>query len=198
MFLILKEKFASSFDVNSASVPAAVIAADTVLSRIESHRARRGNSRECEEERRQRTCKPGSVPKPKDLGDDHSSGAPVAGRLGATDPDDGAKTSPGHVIPWFPMTEDWPGRPYLVLLPVGFTMPPLLPGARCALTAPFHPCPSACRAEAWKRAGGLLSVALSLGSPPPDVIRHRVSVEPGLSSPPGHRKGRSSSPLTRR
>ena len=30
--------------------------------------------------------------------------------------------------------------------------------------------------------GGLFSVALSLGSPPPDVIRHRVSVEPGLSS----------------
>ncbi len=33
------------------------------------------------------------------------------------------------------------------------------------------------------RHGGLLSVALSLGSPPPDVIRHRISVEPGLSSP---------------
>ncbi len=33
-----------------------------------------------------------------------------------------------------------------------------------------------------RRRGGLLSVALSLGSPPPDVIRHRVSVEPGLSS----------------
>ena len=31
--------------------------------------------------------------------------------------------------------------------------------------------------------GGLLSVALSLGSPPPDVIRHRISLEPGLSSP---------------
>src|SRR5262249_29821446 len=30
--------------------------------------------------------------------------------------------------------------------------------------------------------GGLLSVALSLGSPLPDVIRRRVSVEPGLSS----------------
>jgi hypothetical protein len=26
-------------------------------------------------------------------------------------------------------------------------------------------------------------VALSLGSPPPDVIRHRASMEPGLSSP---------------
>ncbi|CAA6605474.1 conserved hypothetical protein [Rhodospirillaceae bacterium LM-1] len=28
-----------------------------------------------------------------------------------------------------------------------------------------------------------LSVALSLGLPPPGVTRHRVSVEPGLSSP---------------
>ena len=32
--------------------------------------------------------------------------------------------------------------------------------------------------------GGLLSVALSLGSPPPGVTRHRVSVEPGLSVNP--------------
>ena len=30
-------------------------------------------------------------------------------------------------------------RPYLVLLPVGFALPLLLPVARCALTAPFHP-----------------------------------------------------------
>jgi hypothetical protein len=36
------------------------------------------------------------------------------------------------------------------------------------------------------RAGGLFSVALSLGSPPPAVSRHRVSVEPGLSSPDGY------------
>jgi len=47
--------------------------------------------------------------------------------------------------------------------------------ARCALTAPFHPCRGTCR-------GGLFSVALSLGSPPPGVTRHRVSMEPGLSS----------------
>ena len=33
------------------------------------------------------------------------------------------------------------GRPYSVLLPVGFTLPPLSPGARCALAAPFRPCP---------------------------------------------------------
>ena len=30
-------------------------------------------------------------------------------------------------------------RPYSVLLPVGFAVPPALPPARCALTAPFHP-----------------------------------------------------------
>ena len=33
------------------------------------------------------------------------------------------------------------------------------------------------------RGSGSFSVALSLGSPPPDVIRHRMSMEPGLSSP---------------
>src|SRR5580704_16876469 len=71
-------------------------------------------------------------------------------------------------------------RSYLVLLPVGFSLPPPLPAARCALTAPFHPC----RPRGFpKRAGGILSVALSLGSPPPGVTRHRTSMEPGLSSP---------------
>jgi len=29
-------------------------------------------------------------------------------------------------------------RPYSVLLPVGFAVPFLLPGPRCALAAPFH------------------------------------------------------------
>ena len=74
-------------------------------------------------------------------------------------------------------------RPYSVLLPVGFTLPPPLPGARCALTAPFHPYP-------LRTKGGLLSVALSLESPPPGVTRHRVSVEPGLSSPRARRHER--------
>ena len=41
----------------------------------------------------------------------------------------------------YPPEADAAGRPYSVLLPVGFTLPPLLPKARCALTAPFHPCP---------------------------------------------------------
>jgi len=72
------------------------------------------------------------------------------------------------------------GRPYSVLLPMGFTLPPLSPGARCALAAPFHPCP-----RRRGGAGGLFSVALSLGSPPPAVSRHRIPVEPGLSSTRG-------------
>jgi len=33
-------------------------------------------------------------------------------------------------------------RPYSVLHPVGFTVPPLLPATRCALAAPFRPYPS--------------------------------------------------------
>lgn len=46
--------------------------------------------------------------------------------------------------------------PYSILLPVGFAVPLPLPVARCALAAPFHPCPYP------KVVGGLLSVALSL------------------------------------
>ena len=48
--------------------------------------------------------------------------------------------------------------------------------------------------EALAKEGGLLSVALSLGSPPPGVTRHRVSVEPGLSSPPANTRQRTGRP----
>ena len=103
-------------------------------------------------------------------------GRTVADAPHATNPDGGAG---------MPCALRRSRRPYSVLLPVGFTMPLLLPGARCALTAPFHPCP---RAPCGACTGGLLSVALSLGSPPPAVIRHRVSMEPGLSSPAAFRR----------
>ncbi len=59
------------------------------------------------------------------------------------------------------------------------------------------PCRSCCQARggllphpftlATVNRGGLLSVALSLGSPPPAINRHRVSMEPGLSSPTAFR-----------
>ena len=87
--------------------------------------------------------------------------------------------------------DDWPGNGLAGLstvrvIPIrscsrwGLPCRRALPPARWALTPPFHPYPHAPR-----RAGRFVSVALSLGSPPPDVIRHRVSVEPGLSSPRG-------------
>ena len=64
-------------------------------------------------------------------GDDHSSGTPVTGRL--TRPTRAATRK----CVWLRESEGC--RPYLVLLPVGFTVPLPLPVARCALTAPFHP-----------------------------------------------------------
>src|SRR5690606_23309528 len=47
----------------------------------------------------------------------------------------------------------------------------VLPPTRCALTAPFHPYP---------RRGGLLSVALSVGSRPPGVTWHLVRRSPAF------------------
>jgi hypothetical protein len=70
-------------------------------------------------------------------------------------------------------------RPYSVLLQAGLAVPSPSPGPRCALTAPFHPY----RALYSHARGGLLSVALSLGSLPAGVTRRLVAVEPGLSSP---------------
>ena len=64
--------------------------------------------------------------------------------------------------------------PYLVLLRVGFTLPPALPPERCALTAPVHPYPSAnpasrnrgrpARSRTTGRGsrGGIFSVALAV------------------------------------
>ena len=71
-----------------------------------------------------------------------------------------------------------PLLPYLALLQVGFAVPSLLPATRCALTAPFHPCQ-----HRFRHFGGLLSVALSVGSRPPGVTWHLRPAEPGLSSP---------------
>jgi len=120
----------------------------------------------------QRACKPGSVAK-----------------TGQARSPDGHSSGPG-VAPWFSRPTTAAARKpalfrrgrntlrYLGLLRVGFTLPLPLLVARCALTAPFHP-----YHRTRRSGGGLLSVALSLGSRPPGVTRHPVSVEPGLSSP---------------
>jgi hypothetical protein len=52
-------------------------------------------------------------------------------------------TNPGNdpeTDPRIPQPRNALRRPYSVLLPVGLAMPLMLPCARCALTAPFHPC----------------------------------------------------------
>ena len=90
--------------------------------------------------RRQTARKPGSVPPPsRPMGLSKAATAIPLGRPspGAScdrperrrgDPPDTAGLLPGIC------------RSYLVLLPVGFSLPPPLLTARCALTAPFHPC----------------------------------------------------------
>jgi hypothetical protein len=58
---------------------------------------------------------------------------------------------------------------YLVLLRVGFTMPPALQPERCALTAPFHPyriLPNAAVFSLWHLPSRSLDASV------PDVIRH--------------------------
>ncbi len=66
----------------------------------------------------------------------HSSGTPVAKRLEQPTRMTGPKRTGS-----FRLRKKRPRHPYLALLPVGFAVPLLLPAARCALTAPFHPYP---------------------------------------------------------
>ncbi len=113
----------------------------------------------------QTACKPGSVP-PANGRDDHSSGPSIAGRFSRP-----TRTPRAYDGP----TPCGARNPYSVLLLAGLAMPFLSPGPRWALTPPFHP-------YLDRNRGGLLSVALSLGSPPAGVTRRHVIVEPGLSS----------------
>jgi len=73
----------------------------------------------------------------------------------------------------------WPrtGRPlsppYLVLLRAGFCLPPTLPPARCALTAPFHPyfrMSGALGRERWRRS----TRAPPLLASPPDTRKRYI------------------------
>jgi hypothetical protein len=114
-------------------------------------------------------------------GDGHSSGTRVAAGLArptrATGPETGLPRPPSRASAPSPLLGLAPGgvyraadvaaaavRPYRTLSPLPAGQP--------------KPAP----------AGGLLSVALSLGSPPPGITRHRVSMEPGLSSPASRRE----------
>ena len=132
---------------------------------------------------RQMACKPGSV-----FGVSRWMAIPL-GRL-----------SPGA-------SRDLPGRqPGNRPVPSLFGLAPggACPAASVAVRA-VRSCRTVSPLPRPKPVGGLFSVALSLGSPPPDVIRHRVSVEPGLSSsrasgqrPSGHLTRRRYNTLKKR
>ncbi len=68
--------------------------------------------------------------------------------------------------------------PYLALLRAGFAVPCLLPGPRCALTAPFHPCQP--QANLWLRRSAFCCTFRGLA--PPRRYLAPCPLEPGLSS----------------
>ena len=80
--------------------------------------------------------------------------------------------------------------PYLVLLRVGFAESRCHHQDWCALTAPFHPYQARCTAviRSVHGPGGLFSVALSLGSPPLDVIQHPALRSPDFPPPAWQRR----------
>jgi len=121
----------------------------------------------------QTVCKPGSVPRLS--GDGHSSGTFVAERLARPTRAAARKARPAARIA-LPAAPTWScsrwGLPCRrrcrqrgALLPHHFT----LAARRFVISEPVG-------------ARRCVSVALSLGSPPPGVTRHRASVAPGLSS----------------
>src|SRR5919198_5919235 len=68
-----------------------------------------------------------------DADDDHSSSVAIAGDVKRPT----RRRRTGH--PCLPGASSAGSPSYLVLLRAGFCLPPVLPRARCALTAPFHP-----------------------------------------------------------
>ena len=114
-------------------------------------------------------CKPGSVL--ARARDGHSSGTLVTERL--TRP---TRTAAGNNH----------CRPYSVLLLEGLAVPPPLPGARCALTAPFQPCPGISAPSAvcfllrfpWSRLRRMLSGTMFPRSPDFPPARRRAAIRP--------------------
>ncbi len=128
----------------------------------------------------QTACKPGSV-RTFLVRDGHSSGTRLAARL--TRPTRAAERK--RPCPAPPACTAGATRPPLFgLAPGGVyrAAPVARDAVRSYRTVSPLPAGPVSLATPGPCAGGLLSVALSLGSPPPAVSRHRVPVEPGLSS----------------
>jgi hypothetical protein len=134
----------------------------------------------------QTACKPGSVPPLAGRGG-HSSGPDLAVRF----------SRPTRT----PRSGDAPVLLREALGDAG-SLFGLAPGGACHATpvtrrpVGSYPTLSPLPSETLAKGGGLLSVALSLGSPPAGVTRRHVTVEPGLSSTPeGAATARPSDPV---
>ena len=137
--------------------------------------------------------------------DDHSSGTSVAGRLARPTRAALAKT---QLAGTDPLRNRPAGRPYAVLLPVGFAVPPPLPAARCALTAPFHPCRQSGPCGPWGRrfafCGTFPGVAPAGHYPAPCFRGARTFLDPAVASeaaviqPSGKLRGRDAGPRSQR
>ena len=116
--------------------------------------------------------------------DGHSSGTPVTRRV---------KQPTRMTGPDGPHGFHRKRHSYSVLLPVGFAVPFPSLETRCALTAPFHPYRGQNTTQPWRSVlcGTVPEVVSACAeTSPPDVIRHRSSMEPGLSSPAAFRHWR--------
>lgn len=111
--------------------------------------------------RRESACKPGSVE------DSHSSGRHVTVPLKRPTRE-----------PCGPHETAFAAAPLFGLAPGGVYRAASVAGSAVRSYRTLSPLLGAVR----PKPSGLLSVALSLGSPPPGVTRHRYSLEPGLSS----------------
>ena len=100
-----------------------------------------------------------SADKPGSVADNHSSGTAVTGSL---EQPTRKRRGPRHCFPIWSCSR-W-----------GLPCRSVLPPARCALTAPFHP---------YLRGGGIFSVALSVGSRPPGVTWHPALWSPDFPPP---------------
>jgi hypothetical protein len=130
----------------------------------------------------QTVCKPGSVRLLR-------AGATIPlGRISRCASRDQPGRQDGNVLAIIAGPKSRTSRPPLFGLAPGGVYPaaPVARGAvrSCRTVSPLPAGPSPL-ARSRSCTGGLFSVALSLGSPPPAVSRHRIPVEPGLSSTDG-------------
>jgi hypothetical protein len=112
-----------------------------------------------------------SADKPGSVVDSHSSGTCVTAYLKRPTRKQHGPCLAGHPLQSAELL------PYLVLLRVGFALPPLLPVARCALTAPFHPYRHS-RGNCWRY---IFCGTFRRLSPPRRYLA-LCPMEPGLSS----------------